>query len=215
MKTPIPVLCTAFAVIGTDRRLRTAAACGHVYHRRTDQGDQRLARCGSTDRERRHREIERGDRHHSSRPDERDNGRTGAARGGGADAPSATVHAVPQPGRGALRRARHGRPRPAAPVASRTITRRKPTSSSRAPARWSPAGASSTGASRHLKARDQGPERSVVQRRDRGRGRGEAAVKTGDIIIIPAGMPHGWVDITDHVDYLSVRPDPDRVLPAG
>jgi mannose-6-phosphate isomerase-like protein (cupin superfamily) len=38
------------------------------------------------------------------------------------------------------------------------------------------------------------------------------AVKTGDIIIIPAGVPHGWTDITDHVDYLSVRPDPERVL---
>jgi hypothetical protein len=38
-------------------------------------------------------------------------------------------------------------------------------------------------------------------------------VKTGDVIIIPAGVPHGWTDITDHVDYLSVRPDPDRVLP--
>ena len=37
-------------------------------------------------------------------------------------------------------------------------------------------------------------------------------VKTGDIIIIPAGTPHGWGDIPDHVDYLSVRPDPDRVL---
>jgi len=40
-------------------------------------------------------------------------------------------------------------------------------------------------------------------------------VKTGDIVIIPAGVPHGWTDITDHVDYLSVRPDPDRVLAAG
>ena len=40
-------------------------------------------------------------------------------------------------------------------------------------------------------------------------------VKVGDIIIIPAGVPHGWAEITDHVDYLSVRPDPDRVLPAG
>jgi len=40
-------------------------------------------------------------------------------------------------------------------------------------------------------------------------------VKTGDIIIIPAGVPHGWTGISDHVDYLSVRPDPDRVLPAG
>ena len=38
-------------------------------------------------------------------------------------------------------------------------------------------------------------------------------VKTGDVIIIPAGVPHGWTDIADHVDYLSVRPDPDRVLP--
>jgi hypothetical protein len=37
-------------------------------------------------------------------------------------------------------------------------------------------------------------------------------VKTGDIIIIPAGVPHGWSEIPDHVDYLSVRPDPDRVL---
>jgi hypothetical protein len=37
-------------------------------------------------------------------------------------------------------------------------------------------------------------------------------VKTGDIIIIPAGVPHGWTEIGDHVDYLSFRPDPDRVL---
>ena len=40
-------------------------------------------------------------------------------------------------------------------------------------------------------------------------------VKTGDIIIIPTGVGHGWSQITDHVTYLSVRPDPDRVLPAG
>ncbi|MDO8677175.1 MAG: hypothetical protein Q7R30_01220 [Acidobacteriota bacterium] len=39
-------------------------------------------------------------------------------------------------------------------------------------------------------------------------------VKTCDIIIIPAGVPHGWTDIGDHVDYLSVRPDPDRVIAA-
>jgi mannose-6-phosphate isomerase-like protein (cupin superfamily) len=40
-------------------------------------------------------------------------------------------------------------------------------------------------------------------------------VKTGDVIIIPAGVPHGWTNVPDHVDYLSVRPDPDKVLPAG
>jgi hypothetical protein len=38
------------------------------------------------------------------------------------------------------------------------------------------------------------------------------AVKAGDIIIIPAGVPHGWTLIADHVDYLSFRPDPKKVL---
>src|SRR5580698_5377333 len=40
-------------------------------------------------------------------------------------------------------------------------------------------------------------------------------VVPGDIVIIPFGVPHGWADITDHVDYLSVRPDPDHVLETG
>jgi hypothetical protein len=39
-------------------------------------------------------------------------------------------------------------------------------------------------------------------------------VKKGDIIIIPAGVPHGWTDITDHVDYLSFRPS-GKTLEAG
>ena len=39
-------------------------------------------------------------------------------------------------------------------------------------------------------------------------------VKTRDIIIIPAGVPHGWIDIADHVDYLSLRPS-DHILEAG
>ncbi len=40
-------------------------------------------------------------------------------------------------------------------------------------------------------------------------------VNPGDIIIIPPDVFHGWTKITDHVNYLSVRPDPDHVLPAG
>jgi len=40
-------------------------------------------------------------------------------------------------------------------------------------------------------------------------------VHVGDVIIIPEGVPHGWTNVTDHVDYLSVRPDIDKVLPAG
>ncbi len=39
-------------------------------------------------------------------------------------------------------------------------------------------------------------------------------VKQGDVIIIPAGVPHGWTDILDHVDYLSIRPS-DHILEAG
>jgi mannose-6-phosphate isomerase-like protein (cupin superfamily) len=40
-------------------------------------------------------------------------------------------------------------------------------------------------------------------------------VSTGDIVIIPPGVYHGFTDVTDHVEYVSVRPDPDHVLPAG
>lgn len=40
-------------------------------------------------------------------------------------------------------------------------------------------------------------------------------VGAGDVIVIPAGVLHGWVEIPEQVRYLSVRPDPDRVLPAG
>jgi uncharacterized protein YjlB len=39
-------------------------------------------------------------------------------------------------------------------------------------------------------------------------------VKVGDIIIIPAGVPHGWTTIPDHVDYLSFRPS-GKELEAG
>ena len=40
------------------------------------------------------------------------------------------------------------------------------------------------------------------------------AVKAGDIIIIPAGVVHGWLTIPDHVDYLSFRPS-QGILSAG
>lgn len=37
-------------------------------------------------------------------------------------------------------------------------------------------------------------------------------IKGGDIIVIPEGVPHGFLAITDHVTYLSVRPDLKKVL---
>ncbi len=40
-------------------------------------------------------------------------------------------------------------------------------------------------------------------------------VSEGDIVVIPGGVFHGWAEIEDHVTYLSIRPDPDKVLPAG
>ncbi len=37
----------------------------------------------------------------------------------------------------------------------------------------------------------------------------------GDISVIPAGVPHGWTDVTSGVTYLSIRPDPKKVLEHG
>ena len=48
-----------------------------------------------------------------------------------------------------------------------------------------------------------------------GAGAYHRVVHTGDIIIIPNKVAHGWSQVTDHIEYLSVRPDPDRVLPRG
>lgn len=47
------------------------------------------------------------------------------------------------------------------------------------------------------------------------RGGHSRVVTQGDVVVIPAGEFHGWPDVPDHVTYLSVRPDPDKVLPSG
>lgn len=39
-------------------------------------------------------------------------------------------------------------------------------------------------------------------------------VKVGDVVIVPPGVVHGWLDIPDHVDYLSFRPSQNQ-LQAG
>ena len=40
-------------------------------------------------------------------------------------------------------------------------------------------------------------------------------IKTGDVVIIPIGVYHGFSEIPEHIEYITVRPDPERVLPAG
>ncbi len=40
-------------------------------------------------------------------------------------------------------------------------------------------------------------------------------IAAGDVVIVPAGVPHGFDDITDHLTYLSIRPDLTGVLPAN
>ena len=37
----------------------------------------------------------------------------------------------------------------------------------------------------------------------------------GDVVVIPAGVPHQWVTIDSPMKYVVVRIDPDRVLPTG
>lgn len=40
-------------------------------------------------------------------------------------------------------------------------------------------------------------------------------ISAGDVVVIPAGVPHGFRHIEDSITYLSIRVDPDQVLPAG
>ena len=40
-------------------------------------------------------------------------------------------------------------------------------------------------------------------------------IKTGDVIIIPEHVPHGFSAIPDHITYLSIRPDLKKVLQHG
>jgi mannose-6-phosphate isomerase-like protein (cupin superfamily) len=40
-------------------------------------------------------------------------------------------------------------------------------------------------------------------------------VSAGDVIIVPAGVYHGFSEVPDHIEYVLVRPDVEKVLPAG
>lgn len=40
-------------------------------------------------------------------------------------------------------------------------------------------------------------------------------ISAGDVVVIPAGVLHGFRKILDQITYLSIRIDPDQVLPTG
>jgi mannose-6-phosphate isomerase-like protein (cupin superfamily) len=40
-------------------------------------------------------------------------------------------------------------------------------------------------------------------------------VSEGDIVVVPAGVFHGWHEVEERVEMISIRPDPEKVLPAG
>ena len=40
-------------------------------------------------------------------------------------------------------------------------------------------------------------------------------VGPGDVVVIPPGVYHGFDEVATGIDYLAVRPDPNKVLPAG
>jgi quercetin dioxygenase-like cupin family protein len=41
----------------------------------------------------------------------------------------------------------------------------------------------------------------------------EQELKPGDVLVIPAGTGHQFTKIDDHITYLMVRIDPDKVVP--
>jgi len=43
----------------------------------------------------------------------------------------------------------------------------------------------------------------------------EQTITAGDVVVIPAGVPHGFRHIQTQVTYLSIRVDPDQTLPTG
>jgi quercetin dioxygenase-like cupin family protein len=38
-------------------------------------------------------------------------------------------------------------------------------------------------------------------------------IKAGDVVVIPAGTGHWFTKIDDHINYLMIRIDPDKVTP--
>lgn len=38
-------------------------------------------------------------------------------------------------------------------------------------------------------------------------------IKAGDVVVIPAGTGHQFTQIDDHINYLMIRIDPDKVTP--
>ncbi len=73
-----------------------------------------------------------------------------------------------------------------------------------------------------LKGRRSGPDSVVTKILNGPSCSGQAVgnfvsrkMNVGDITVIPAGVAHGWTGITDEVTYLSVRPDPKKVLEHG
>ena len=38
-------------------------------------------------------------------------------------------------------------------------------------------------------------------------------IKPGDVVVIPAGTGHWFTKIDDHISYLMIRIDPDKIVP--
>ena len=69
--------------------------------------------------------------------------------------------------------------------------------------------------------RQRRPATSLTVREFNGPGNNGSAIrngvshllKAGDVVVIPAGTGHQFTKIADHIDYLMVRIDPDKVTP--
>lgn len=150
-------------------------------------------------------------------------GATGAARGGGAGGRGA---AQAGGGRGAAGRGSAAAPEPCGEAASAPVPAGTPTGlfhESQTEGYYIISGGGTMVTGGHIvNGRQSAPDATVTTTLNGPSCSGAIMgpdvvtreVGTGDIVIIPAGVPHGWTNIPDHVDYLSFRPS-QRVLTAG
>ena len=94
-----------------------------------------------------------------------------------------------------------------------TIRSARSTTSSTARRRWCSGPTSPTGSGGPRRCRPCASSTAPATMAQRFATASTYNLKAGDVVVIPAGTGHWFTKIDDHIDYLMVRIDPDKVTP--